>query len=146
MGVEDNSLGSPLNAVPLDVPGVVDQTRGILTYVEANCLSPKSLGIEWICLAGTYKTGVKEFSRERFSDFIVGQGYKQVCGTADARGDGITPVESAQLQLEGVENIIWKVSFTPQSGRIMKTDRGTAQKNFGHVGVQNMTVLMYVQV
>ena len=70
------SLGSPLNAVPLDVPGVVDQTRGILTYVEANCLSPKSLGIEWICLAGTYKTGVKEFSRERFSDFIVGQGSK----------------------------------------------------------------------
>ena len=30
------SLGSPLNAVPKDVPGVVDQTRGILTYVEAN--------------------------------------------------------------------------------------------------------------
>lgn len=105
------SLGSPLNAVPLDVPGVVDQTRGILTYVEANCLSPKSLGIEWICLAGTYKTGVKEFSRERFSDFIVGQGYKQVCGTADARGDGITPVESAQLQLEGVENIILEGVF-----------------------------------
>ena len=100
------SLGSPLNAVPLDVPGVVDQTRGILTYVEANCLSPKALGIEWICLAGTYKTGVKEFSRERFSDFIVGQGYKQVCGAADASGDGITPVESAQLQLEGVENIV----------------------------------------
>jgi hypothetical protein len=88
------------------VPGVVDQTRGILTYVEANCLSPKALGIEWICLAGTYKTGVKEFSRERFSDFIVGQGYKQVCGAADASGDGITPVESAQLQLEGVENIV----------------------------------------
>ena len=30
------SLGSPLNAVPKGVPGVVDQTRGILTYVEAN--------------------------------------------------------------------------------------------------------------
>lgn len=30
------SLGSPLNAVPKDVQGVVDQTRGILTYVEAN--------------------------------------------------------------------------------------------------------------
>ena len=105
------SLGSPLNAVPLDVPGVVDQTRGILTYVEANCLSPKALGIEWICLAGTYKTGVKEFSRERFSDFIVGQGYKQVCGAADASGDGITPVESAQLQLEGVENIVLEGVF-----------------------------------
>ena len=48
---------------------------------------------------------------ERFSDFIIGQGYKQVCGTADARGDGITPVESAQLQLEGVENIILEGVF-----------------------------------
>ena len=27
------SLGAPLNAVPKGVPGVVDQTRGILTYV-----------------------------------------------------------------------------------------------------------------
>ena len=43
--------------------------RHINLHVEANCLSPKALGIEWICLAGTYKTGVKEFSRERFSDF-----------------------------------------------------------------------------
>lgn len=30
------SLGSPLNAVPKGVQGVVDQTRGILTFVEAN--------------------------------------------------------------------------------------------------------------
>ena len=39
------SLGSPLNAVPKGVPGVVDQTRGILTYVEANCATPAQLGI-----------------------------------------------------------------------------------------------------
>lgn len=31
------SLGSPHNPPPKDVPGVVDQTRGILTWVEANC-------------------------------------------------------------------------------------------------------------
>ena len=39
------TLGSPLNAVPKDVPGVVDQTRGILTYVEANCAMPNELGV-----------------------------------------------------------------------------------------------------
>jgi hypothetical protein len=105
------SLGSPLNAVPLDVPGVIDQTRGILTYVETNCLSPKELGIQWICLAGTYKTGIDKFSREKFSDYIVGQGYKQVCGFAEAKGDGITPVQSAHLQLDGVENLILEGVF-----------------------------------
>ena len=37
------TLGSPLNSVPKDVPGVVDQTRGILTFVEANCDMPTEL-------------------------------------------------------------------------------------------------------
>ena len=46
------TLGSPLNAVPKDVPGVVDQTRGILTYVEANCAKPTELGVPVTCLAG----------------------------------------------------------------------------------------------
>ena len=110
VGVKVISLGSPLSAVPLDVPGVVDQTRGILTYVEANCLSPKSLGIEWICLAGTYKTGVKEFSANVFLILSLAKATNK-SGTADARGDGITPVESAQLQLEGVENIILEGVF-----------------------------------
>lgn len=31
------SLGSPHNPPPKDVPGVIDQTRGILTWVEDNC-------------------------------------------------------------------------------------------------------------
>ena len=92
-GVEDVaglvSLGSPLNAVPKDVPGVVDQTRGILTYVEANCAPPAELGIPVTCLAGKWLEGVEEFDGVADAGrFLVGQGYKQVCGTAASWGDG----------------------------------------------------------
>ena len=37
------SLGSPLRPPPRDVPGVIDQTRGILRYVDANCPGPAEL-------------------------------------------------------------------------------------------------------
>ena len=33
----------------------------------------------------------------------LGQGYKQVCGSAAAWGDGITPVQTAHL--DGAENV-----------------------------------------
>lgn len=97
------SLGSPLNPVPEDVPGVIDQTRGILKYVRANCAPPAELDIPVVCVAGRYIEGSEEFSPDNIQSFVVGQGYKQVCGFAGVWGDGITPVESAHL--EGAENI-----------------------------------------
>mmetsp|Transcript_19475 Transcript_19475/g.31529 ORF Transcript_19475/g.31529 Transcript_19475/m.31529 type:complete len:289 (+) Transcript_19475:999-1865(+) len=98
------SLGSPLNAVPKGVRGVVDQTRGILTYVEANCAPADELGIPVTCIAGKWLEGTETFSGvDEAGRFLVGQGYKQVCGSAAAWGDGITPVAAAHLQ--GAENV-----------------------------------------
>ena len=98
------SLGSPLNAVPKGVPGVVDQTRGILTYVEANCATPAQLGIPVTCLAGRWLEGRESVEGVRdAAGFLVGQGYKQVCGDAAAWGDGITPVATAHL--DGADNV-----------------------------------------
>ena len=98
------TLGSPLNAVPKDVPGVVDQTRGILTYVEANCAMPNELGVPVTCLAGRWLEGVEEFGGAGdVAGFLVGQGYKQVCGSAAAWGDGITPVATAHM--DGADNV-----------------------------------------
>lgn len=31
------TLGSPHNPPPKDIPGVIDQTRGILNWVQENC-------------------------------------------------------------------------------------------------------------
>ena len=103
------SLGSPLNAVPKGVPGVVDQTRGILTWVGENCATAADLGVPVTCLAGRWLEGRAELAlaEGRFasgvSGFVVGQGYKQVCGDAGAWGDGITPVAAAHL--DGAENV-----------------------------------------
>ena len=98
------TLGSPLNAVPKDVPRVVDQTRGILTYVEANCAKPTELGVPVTCLAGKWLLGVETLGGAGdAAGFLVGQGYKQVCGSAEAWGDGITPVATAHL--DGADNV-----------------------------------------
>jgi hypothetical protein len=47
------------------------------------------LGIPVTCLAGRWLEGAEEFSGVTTAiPFLVGQGYKQVCGTAAAWGDG----------------------------------------------------------
>ena len=107
------SLGSPLNSVPKDVPGVVDQTRGILTFVESRCASVAELaarGVAVTCLAGKWLEGADTLEGlGNASNFFVGQGYKQVCGSSVAWGDGITPVVTAQL--EGAENVVLEGVF-----------------------------------
>ena len=51
------SLGSPLNAVPKGVPGVVDQTRASLTWAGENCATAADLGVPVTCLAGRWLEG-----------------------------------------------------------------------------------------
>ncbi|XP_071690555.1 uncharacterized protein [Rutidosis leptorrhynchoides] len=56
------TLGSPLQPPPKGVPGVVDQTRGLLYYVEENCrkavYTPE---LRYVCIAGRYIQGSKFF-------------------------------------------------------------------------------------
>ncbi|KAL4561489.1 hypothetical protein LXL04_033655 [Taraxacum kok-saghyz] len=109
------TLGSPLQPPPKGLPGVIDQTRGLLTYVEKNCrkavYTPE---LRYVCIAGRYIQGSRFFdsnSETNVSDTLtptfrtrfVGQGYKQVCGRADVWGDGVVPEMSAHL--EGALNI-----------------------------------------
>ena len=99
------SLGSPLRPPPTGVPGVIDQTRGILTHVDANCASAEELaagGTRVVCVAGRYILGSDEVFAERGA-WVVGQGYRQVCGRSDVWGDGITPTEWALLP--GAEHV-----------------------------------------
>ncbi|KAI3826885.1 hypothetical protein L1987_00945 [Smallanthus sonchifolius] len=126
------TLGSPLQPPPKGLPGVVDQTRGLLDYVEKNCrkavYAPES---RYVCIAGRYIQGSRFFGDSEpastapvaieqsvpvtsesgtlistgatFRTRFVGQGYKQVCGQADVWGDGVVPEVSAHL--EGALNV-----------------------------------------
>ena len=95
------SLGSPHLPPP---EGVIDQTRGILTYMEANVPGAYQKDVEYVTIAGTYATGVELLERSAsFGDRIVGLGYKQVCGSAAVPGDGVVPLPSAHLR--GAKNV-----------------------------------------
>nr|XP_043610056.1 uncharacterized protein LOC122581825 isoform X2 [Erigeron canadensis] len=56
------TLGSPLQPPPKGLPGVVDQTRGLLNYVEKNCkkavYTPE---LRYVCVAGRYIQGSRFF-------------------------------------------------------------------------------------
>ncbi|XP_027113577.1 uncharacterized protein LOC113761807 isoform X1 [Coffea eugenioides] len=126
------TLGTPHLPPPKGVPGVIDQTRGLLYYVEKNC--PKAVytpELKYVCIAGRYIEGARFFGSNDDSSGMavsidhtnseiavvntskppaatwrarfVGQGYKQVCGQADTWGDGVVPELSAHL--EGALNI-----------------------------------------
>ena len=101
------SLGSPLRPPPRDVPGVIDQTRGILTYVDARCPGAAELraaGGRFVCVAGRYVRGSAALTPAQASAWVVGQGYRQVCGAAEVWGDGITPQDWALLP--GAEHVV----------------------------------------
>eukprot|EP00898_Chlorokybus_atmophyticus_P006354 jgi/Chlat1/671/Chrsp104S01147 len=106
------TLGSPHRPPPKGVPGVVDQTRGLLDYVEANCPGAFHDNVRYVCVAGKYTEGARlRDTQGRESGVpatvqqkVIGQGYKMVCGEASVWGDGVVPIESATL--DGADNVI----------------------------------------
>ncbi|KAK2638444.1 hypothetical protein Ddye_026239, partial [Dipteronia dyeriana] len=133
------TLGTPHRPPPKGLPGVIDQTRGLLDYVEKQCTKAVyTPQLKYVCIAGSicrYIKGARFFGNSNvdidpvvaidndqptsavatvnnktnptsistFRARLVGQGYKQVCGQADAWGDGVVPEVSAHL--EGALNI-----------------------------------------
>eukprot|EP00899_Mesostigma_viride_P026950 jgi/Mesvir1/743/Mv17344-RA.1 len=114
------TLGTPHNPPPRNLPGVIDQTRGLLYYVEEKCPRDAHADVEFVCIAGQYLRGSplrgepepvagvqgapgggasssSVATKSTWQQRVVGQGYKQVCGMAAVWGDGVVPVESAHL-------------------------------------------------
>lgn len=95
------SLGSPHQPPP---EGVVDQTRGILTFCQRECPGAYHSEVEYVTVAGKWLKGAKLGSEgASLQQVVVGLGYKQVCGEAEVWGDGVVPLPSAHL--EGALNI-----------------------------------------
>lgn len=121
------TLGTPHLPPPKGVSGAIDQTRGLLDYVQEHCAKAVyTPELKYVCVAGRYIQGARIFgnsfdieegsqgaavvnvsestsSTVTFRARFVGQGYKQVCGQADVWGDGVVPEVSAHL--EGALNI-----------------------------------------
>ena len=95
------SLGSPQLPPPGDV---FDQTRGILTHLEATIPGCHHSNVRYVTISGRWKRGAASFDANNADAFVVGLTYKQVCGSADVWGDGITPEQSAHLP--GSEKIV----------------------------------------
>ncbi|XP_019097622.1 PREDICTED: uncharacterized protein LOC104770077 isoform X2 [Camelina sativa] len=127
------TLGTPHLPPPRGQPGVIDQTRGLLYYVQDHCAKAVyTPELRYVCIAGRYIRGaplvdnadvdsdvtigidsgeaISELaiasnkksessvsSGPSFRARFVGQGYKQVCGTANVWGDGVVPEVSAHL-------------------------------------------------
>ena len=81
-----------------DVQGAIDQTRGILTHV--NAVSPGAFhdDVAYTTVCGTCVTGAALNVEASLEEKICGQGYKQVCDSASVAGDGIVPRASAHLE------------------------------------------------
>ena len=78
---------------------VVDQTRGILTWVEQTCPGNFHSSIEYVTVAGKYLKGAGLRDKgASIAQKVVGAGYQQVCGDARVWGDGITPIVAAHLE------------------------------------------------
>lgn len=69
------SLGSPHLPPP---PGVVDQTRGILTWVDQACPGAFHEGVQYVTVAGKYLQGAPLLGPGAWQQRIVGAGYQQV--------------------------------------------------------------------
>lgn len=84
------TLGTP-NTPPQQ--GRLDQTRGLLAYVERECKMLTKIG-EMICVAGTGVVG-KPIGKGSIGEYVAFLSYAAVCGRGDVDGDGVTPLEAA---------------------------------------------------
>jgi len=98
------SLGSPHNPPPAD-SGVakVDQTRGLLTYINTNFPGAHEKNVEYVSVIGRAVKG--ELSLQGGGErFLAYSSYSVLCGDGESEGDGIIPIPTATLS--GASNII----------------------------------------
>lgn len=84
------TLGTPHVAPPA---GTLDQTRGLLTYVNTLCDVADRVD-NFICVAGQGTQG-RPLGQGSFRQYLAYISYAAVCGKGSVDGDGVTPVQAA---------------------------------------------------
>mmetsp|Transcript_6225 Transcript_6225/g.8507 ORF Transcript_6225/g.8507 Transcript_6225/m.8507 type:complete len:329 (+) Transcript_6225:33-1019(+) len=117
------TLGSPHKTPPQgSIWETVDQTRGLLKYVNSNFPGAFHENIQYTCVAGASTEGGLGIDLEQL---VAYSSYLPLCGDGSANGDGIVPVDTATL--EGAESIIIPgakhAGFLPTPGRSIKISK-----------------------
>lgn len=123
------SLGSPHLPPP---PGVIDQTRGILTYINQatpGAYHKQNDSVRYTTIAGKFIKGSPLAGPGSWQSRIVGAGYQQVCGDVEVWGDGVVPVVSAHL--EGARNITLENCYHSPLGAVDGTDSKNNSRSGG---------------
>jgi hypothetical protein len=135
------TLGSP-HAPPPPDSGLPDQTRGILTWIEANSPGAFHGDVAYTTVASRYLKGAPLFggsgggsgngggpsssSSPSLAARLAGAGYASLCGRPDVWGDAITPVETAhlagaaQVTLDGIFHGPLGASPDPEEGAVVE--------------------------
>ena len=112
------TLGSPHSPPPSDsAVASLDQTRGLLTYINANFPGAHESGVEYISVGGTAVQGALPNTDIDTDKSIVSKlesavafaSYLFLCGEGTAVGDGIIPLSTSQLP--GAQSIQIEVSL-----------------------------------
>lgn len=82
------TLGSPHLSPPKGLPGVIDQTRGLLDYVEKNCApAVYTPELRYVCIAGRYVQGAR------------------LAGNSAVTSDMTSTIDEDQGMVESVSNV-----------------------------------------
>ncbi|MCD7446886.1 hypothetical protein HAX54_018857 [Datura stramonium] len=89
------TLGTPHLPPPKGLPGVIDQTRGLLYYVEKNCAKAVySPELRYVCIAGRYIQGSRFFDSNSTSSSevkaSVEQPMSEVAAVSNTNADTLT--------------------------------------------------------
>ncbi|CAM9398200.1 unnamed protein product [Chrysoparadoxa australica] len=100
--VSFTTLGTPHNPPPSSsILASIDQTRGLLSYVNSNWPGAYHNGIRYTSVVGEGQEG--KFSGE-IEELLAFVSYLPLSGTGEGIGDGIIPSETAYL--EGSDKIV----------------------------------------
>ena len=90
------TLGTPHAPPPDGILRKLDQTRGLLSNVEANYPGAYHETIRYMTVGGRGVRGALSFSRG-FDPLLAYASYLPLSGDGEAEGDGICPVDTAML-------------------------------------------------
>ncbi|KAG8391360.1 hypothetical protein BUALT_Bualt01G0179700 [Buddleja alternifolia] len=89
------TLGTPHLPPPKGVSGVIDQTRGLLDYVEKNCAKAVyTPELRYVCIAGRYIQGARLLGSSNISDSAVMVEIEHPVGKMTAIDTSTTPAST----------------------------------------------------
>ncbi|XP_015895258.3 uncharacterized protein LOC107429114 isoform X2 [Ziziphus jujuba] len=92
------TLGTPHLPPPKGLPGVIDQTRGLLNYVEKHCSKAVYTSqLKYVCIAGRYIQGAPFF------------------GSSNANVDNVLPIEGTALPISESDGAVINNTSTSTS-------------------------------